>query len=92
MPASTPYEQELRDRLARAERERDQLGRMCAAYEDKFKLQREIVCTAQDWNRAVRATGRRACVLEQKLVDAIDALDEWEKERAKEREHGTDDE
>jgi hypothetical protein len=86
MPASTPYEQELRDRLARAEKERDQLGAMCAAYEDKFKMQREIVCAAQEWRKTDSPSLRRA------LCEAVDALDEWEKDRAKEREHGTDDE
>jgi hypothetical protein len=89
MPASTPYEQELRDRLARAEKERDQLGAMCAAYEDKFKMQREIVCAARDWRKedmdreaeAHEETGRG---LLDALADAVDALDEWEKERAAE--------
>jgi hypothetical protein len=96
MPASTPYEQELRDRLARAERQRDQLGRMCAAYEDKFKMQREVVCAARDWRKAdadphVVYMDRCRPLLDV-LADAVDALNEWAKERAKEREHGTDDE
>lgn len=108
MPASTPYEQELRERLAEAEQrledalkqphpkdapgqsrviaqtiasvlqERDQLGVMCAAYEDKFKMQREVVCAAREWRK--EPIGERS----NELADAVDALNEWEKERAKE--------
>ena len=84
----------LLDSLARAEKERDQLGAMCAAYEEKFKMQREIVCAARDWRKMDRMTDAPhalLCLLDA-LAAAVDALDEWEKDRAKEREHGTDNE
>jgi hypothetical protein len=80
--------------MSAAEKERDQLGSMCAAYEEKFKMQREIVCAAQDWRKVDRTTDAPHALLRllDALAAAVDALDKWEKDRAKEREHGTDDE
>jgi len=76
----------LLESLARAEKERDQLGSMCAAYEEKFKMQREIVCAAQDWRKVDRTTDAPHALLRllDALAAAVDALDEWEKERAAE--------
>ena len=72
--------------LARAEKDRDQLGAMCAGYEEKFKMQREIVCAAQEWRKADDVSGIAPATLGRldTLADAVDALDKWTKERAKE--------
>lgn len=85
MPSRTPYEEELRERLAQAEKERDQLGAMCAAYEEKFKLQREIVCAAQDWRKADETSGYMGTGRLDALADAVDALAEWTKGREREQ-------
>jgi len=85
-----PGEADILGYRARVEKDCEQMGAMCAAYEEKFKMQREIVCAAQDWRKedmdreaeAHEETGRG---LLDTLADAVDALNEWVKERAAER-------
>ena len=76
IPARPEYDDDIRlcefvDQAAAVMDERVRLATMCAGYEEKFDMQREIVCAALAWR--AEPIGQRSNEPE----TAVDALNEW---------------